>query len=860
LLFAAWQRNKEGGRHRSLDDPMLPCEGMGQAGAAPRCGNCGTLNPPNEQFCTHCGYSLAGGPTGPTPTPPQPGTNYSQSNPSTVAAPSARRVTGSLSAGYQLGGRYRIIRSVGKGGFGAVYEAADERFRGQRIVAIKEMSDAQLSASEKTQALEDFRQEANLLVQLHHQHLPTVSDFFEEGGKAYLVMEFIQGQTLEKAQDDASGPLDESKVMGYALQLCEVLSYLHTRPQPIIFRDLKPSNIMVTPDDEIKLIDFGIARVFKSAARKDTTSLGSGGYAPLEQYGRGQSDARSDIYALGATLYDLLTKTTPVDAPARRVNPLLFKMPRQINPAISPITEQIILKAMQEDPKDRFQTALEMYQAIVASGVAAVTSNAMPTIVTPLPGAASTMPTLPVAPLPGSVGPTAAPGVIAHNPPPATYYGSKAGPVGAAYPAATPGIRPPSPPPGPPRQRGVSRRRVLVGGLVGAVLIAGGGTTAYLLLNSQKGGPGSSPSGTITVNFVYSTEKEAWMKAATDAFHQSNPTYQGKAIQVALNELGSVDAHAKILSGEVKPAAWSPASFLELNQLNNDWQQAHSGQDVIISSGDLEPKSLVSSPLVFTIWKDRAQVLQKHYGADKIDWPAIHDAVTLKNGWPDIGGHSDWGNVKFGQTRPDQSNSGLLTITLMAYSYFSEQRGLTTAQVDDSGFLKYLQDIEVAVNAFGRSSGTFLQNIVIPNGPAQYDIVTTYENLVLTLQQQATKRWGQALQLFYPGLNIVSDHPFAILQGSWVSQEEQAAAQVFRDFLLLETQQRAALASGFRPSNPQVQITDKIPNNPFLGQSADIQIHATIQPLAQAPGGNVVNELIEQWQNYFGDAATTTGG
>lgn len=841
---------------------MLPCEGMGQAGAGRRCGNCGTLNPPNEQFCTNCGYSLAGGPTSPIPLPPKPGTNYGQGNPSTVAAPGARRVTGALSAGYLLGGRYRISRSVGKGGFGAVYEAADERFRGQRVVAIKEMSDAQLSPSEKAQALDDFRQEANLLVQLHHQHLPTVSDFFEEGGKAYLVMEFIQGQTLEKAQESAGGPLAEGQVMAYALQLCEVLSYLHTRPQPIIFRDLKPSNIMVTPDDEIKLIDFGIARVFKSAARKDTTSLGSGGYAPLEQYGRGQSDARSDIYALGATLYDLLTRTTPVDAPARRVNPSLFKTPRQINPAISQITEQIILKAMQEEQKDRFQTALEMYQSIVASGVAAVTSSAMPTIVTPLPGGAQTMPTLPVAPLPpGSAGPTAAPGVIVQNPLPATYYGSKAGPVGAAYPAATPVIRPPAPPPGPPRQRGVSRRRFLVGGLAGAVLIAGGGTTAYLLLNPKKSTSGSSPLGTITVNFVYSTEKEAWMKAAANAFHQSNPTYQGKAIQVALNELGSVDGHNKILSGEIKPTAWSPASFLELNQLSNDWQEAHSGQDILINNGDLEPKSLVFSPLVFAIWKERAQVLQRHYGNDKIDWPAIHDALTLKNGWPDIGGHSDWGLVKFGQTRPDQSNSGLLTITLMAYSYFSpQQRGLTTAQIDDNGFLNYFQDSEGAVTAFGRSSGTFLQNVVIPMGPASYDIVTTYENLALTLQHQAQQTQHQALQLFYPGLNIVSDHPFAILKGSWVSQEEQMAAQVFRDFLLSETQQRAALTSGFRPANPQVQITDKFPNNPFLGQTADIQIKATIQPLAQPPSGNVVNELIKQWTDRYDSVATTTGG
>jgi len=316
---------------------------MGQVAQIP-CGNCGTLNNASDQFCANCGYSLASGPTGTIPA-------FNNPNAPIIITAGGRRVTGALAPGELLGGRYRNVELVGKGGFGAVYKANDERFQ----VAIKEMSDAHLSPQDRVQALKDFRQEADLLVQLRHPNLPDVSDFFEEHGKAYLVMEFIEGKTLEKVQNDANGPLNEQLVMGWALQLCDVLNYLHTQPQPIVFRDLKPSNVMVTKNGQVKLIDFGIARIFKSTAARDTTTLGSRGYAPLEQYGRGQSDARSDIYALGATLYDLLTKTMPTDAPTRRINPPLFE-------------------AMAEEPRDRYQTSAKMAQAIVAGGVLPVTS------------------------------------------------------------------------------------------------------------------------------------------------------------------------------------------------------------------------------------------------------------------------------------------------------------------------------------------------------------------------------------------------------------------------------------------------------------------------------------------------------
>ena len=382
------------------------------------CGNCGEINLSMEEFCTKCGYELAGGPV------------------------NSRRITGSLRAGDTLdGGRYCITEMIGEGGFGAVYKATDERFQSKPVVALKEMSEAQLSPSEKAKALQDFRNEADLLVQLKHPNLPNVRDFFEDGGKAYLVMEFIEGKTLEKLQEEQNDPLDESLVMGWALQLCTVLDYLHTQSPPIIFRDLKPANVMVTSKGEIKLIDFGIARLFQATANKYTVPMGTQGYAPPEQYGRGQCDARSDIYALGATLYSLLTKNEPIDAPTRMLHPNLFFDPSHFNPNISPAVEAIILKAMALRPENRYQKADDMSKAITAIVSPPTAAATPPTAAATPPTAAATPPTAAATP------PTAAatPPTAAATPPTA----AATPPTAAATPptaAATPPTAAATPP------------------------------------------------------------------------------------------------------------------------------------------------------------------------------------------------------------------------------------------------------------------------------------------------------------------------------------------------------------------------------------------------------------------------------
>jgi serine/threonine protein kinase len=272
-----------------------------------------------------------------------------------------------LPAGTQLsGGRYRIVRSVAAGGMGAVYRAVDTRFDDEPC-AVKEMLDGYQSDIERSQAVDWFRREAKLLLKLNHPCIPRVRDSFVEGGRHYLVMDFIDGRTLAEvfAREgnvpgigDARG-VSEARARSWAQQVCNVLAYLHRQDPPIIFRDLKPSNVMVTGRDEIKLIDFGIARTFQS--QHQSTIIMTLGYAPQEQL-LGMPEPRSDIYALGATLHRVLTFHD-----AANNKPTIFSFPpvRALRPDISPAFEQVIMKALAPAPEQRWSSAAEMERAII---------------------------------------------------------------------------------------------------------------------------------------------------------------------------------------------------------------------------------------------------------------------------------------------------------------------------------------------------------------------------------------------------------------------------------------------------------------------------------------------------------------
>src|SRR6266436_4433934 len=213
--------------------------------------------------------------------------------------------------------RYFIMSKVGAGGFGSVYQAKDIQ-NGDRLVALKEVCLQGLHPQAMLEATTAFQREVSVLSHLDHPHLPRVYEHFQTPGHWYLVMDFIAGETLEEYQSKApTGRLLLSEVLDMGLQLCLVLHYLHSHHPPIVFRDLKPANIMRTPPGQLYLIDFGIARYFKPGQAKDTVALGSVGYAAPEQYGKAQTTPRADIYSLGAVLHQLLTASDPSEAPFR---------------------------------------------------------------------------------------------------------------------------------------------------------------------------------------------------------------------------------------------------------------------------------------------------------------------------------------------------------------------------------------------------------------------------------------------------------------------------------------------------------------------------------------------------------------
>ena len=313
-------------------------------------------NPPRGDQATPVGTSQAERATGEVPYAPRTGSTGG----------SQRSSAKQLEPGAILVSRYEIVRRIGGGGMGAVYYAKDRNL-GEAPRAVKEMIQSQLDESQHEKAIADFKRESMLLASLEHSSIPTIYDYFYDNvsGRFYLVMKYISGgDFLARLRNAPGGRIDELTVTDWGAQVADVLDYLHNRRPQIIYRDLKPANLMIDGNSgRVMLIDFGIAR-WVAPQEKGVTAVGTMGYAPPELFS-GKVEPRSDVYSLGATMFHLLTGADPQDNPLLIFDFTKNPRPRQINPALSNEMERILMRATEHTPEARFRSAGELREALI---------------------------------------------------------------------------------------------------------------------------------------------------------------------------------------------------------------------------------------------------------------------------------------------------------------------------------------------------------------------------------------------------------------------------------------------------------------------------------------------------------------
>ena len=336
----------------------------------------------------------------------------------------------------------------------------------------------------------------------------------------------------------------------------------------------------------------------------------------------------------------------------------------------------------------------------------------------------------------------------------------------------------------------------------------------------------------ITLNLYYGSEKQAWMTDVVNSFNQQHYSVCGGLVTVNATPYGSGESMQAILDGG-KADIWSPAGNVWLTLLNQEWQQKY-GTTIVGTSANENP-SLVKSPVVIAMWKPMAQALG--WPSKALGWSDIANLSTGTGGWAAYG-HPEWGDFKFGHTNPDDSNSGLDAVIAENYAAVNKQRNLTSADINASGTREFVANVESSIIHYGESTGTFATEM-FEKGVNYLSAAVMYESLVVEANQ------GQFGDLPYPVVAIYpkegtfySDHPFAILHASWVTPARQAAAQVFRNYLLAPTSQQKALRYGFRPGTSPTSVP--------IDQAHGVD---PTQPatLLQVPDALVVNAVESAW-------------
>ncbi len=323
-----------------------------------KCPNCGTNNPSGETFCTNCGaYLDSNAPTATSTATHTAVATGSNAGATTFGGSGNTGTSRTLTPNEKLqNGRYLIEKILGQGGMGAALLAKDTRVS-NKLVVIKELVSDNTDPEKRKEDVRNFEREVETVANIDHPLVPNVTDYFQEGTRAFMVQEYVAGENLEDHMERINAPMPEREALGYASQVLDILDYLSQQTPPIVHRDIKPANIIIgAKDKRAHLVDFGIARADenKNAKRKQTSALGTPGYAPPEQY-QGNADTRSDLYALAATIHHLVTNRDPRNYP-----PFAYPSARSLNPRLSPALDQVLAKDLTIDINHRYQTPADM--------------------------------------------------------------------------------------------------------------------------------------------------------------------------------------------------------------------------------------------------------------------------------------------------------------------------------------------------------------------------------------------------------------------------------------------------------------------------------------------------------------------
>ncbi len=335
----------------------------------------------------------------------------------------------------------------------------------------------------------------------------------------------------------------------------------------------------------------------------------------------------------------------------------------------------------------------------------------------------------------------------------------------------------------------------------------------------------------VEIGIAYGTEKRNWLEWAAGQFAATD---EGRRIQVRLIPMGSLEGAHAVLDGDKRIHVWSPASSLYREAFVRDWEAKFQPNPI------LKEEALALSPMILVMWKSRYEAFTAK--SPEVSLRTIWYAMQAKQGWATIAGKPQWGRFKFGHTHPNQSNSGLMTLVVLAYSFLDKSAGVTVGEIMAPQFQDYLTQFNAGVAQLSNSTGNLMKDMAL-KGPSSYDALIVYESVAIDYLESAEGRW-EPLQVVYPKQNLWNENPYCILNTPWTTEAHQKAAQIFLKFLLSEPIQARALDHGFRPANAAVPV--KGPESPFI-RFADHGLSVELAEMCEVPSREVIENLQQMW-------------